>query len=78
VEAVRSLVANGQGITILSDMVYRPWSLEGRRIEIVQTDVDIPTMDVGLASNKTKVATPAMKAVKTYFTNTFLSPKLQF
>jgi DNA-binding transcriptional LysR family regulator len=77
VEAVRSLVANGQGITILSDMVYRPWSLEGRRIEIMQTDVDIPTMDVGLAFNKTKVATSAMRTVKTYFTNTYLSPKLQ-
>ena len=24
VEAVRSMVANGQGVTILSDMVYRP------------------------------------------------------
>ena len=49
VEAVRSLVANGQGVTILSDMVYRPWSLEGRRIETVPTNVEIPTMDVGLA-----------------------------
>jgi hypothetical protein len=28
VEAVRSLVATG-AVTILSDMVYRPWSLEG-------------------------------------------------
>ncbi|MFP3480811.1 LysR substrate-binding domain-containing protein, partial [Burkholderia sp. SIMBA_057] len=32
VEAVRSMVANGSGVAILSDMVYRPWSLEGRRI----------------------------------------------
>ena len=34
VEAVRSMVADGMGITILSDMVYRPWSLEGQRIEL--------------------------------------------
>jgi DNA-binding transcriptional LysR family regulator len=33
VEAVRSMVADGLGVTVLSDMVYRPWSLEGLRIE---------------------------------------------
>lgn len=49
VEAVRSMVANGTGISILSDMVYRPWSLEGRRIEHLDLDDAIPTMDVGLA-----------------------------
>ena len=32
VEAVRSMVAAGMGVTILSDMVYRPWSVEGQRI----------------------------------------------
>ncbi|BCG04268.1 hypothetical protein PPGU19_088360 (plasmid) [Paraburkholderia sp. PGU19] len=35
VEAVRSMVANGSGVAILSDMVYRPWSLEGKRIETI-------------------------------------------
>ncbi|MGL6215442.1 LysR substrate-binding domain-containing protein, partial [Billgrantia desiderata] len=49
VEAVRSMVANGTGICILSDMVYRPWSLEGRRIEHIDLDDPIPTMEVGLA-----------------------------
>ncbi|MCP5072422.1 MAG: LysR family transcriptional regulator [Rhodobacteraceae bacterium] len=52
VEAVRSMVANGRGVTILSDMVYRPWSLEGKRIVTAQTDYDIPSMDVGLAWRK--------------------------
>ena len=33
VEAVRSLVATGAGIALLPDLVYRPWSLEGDRIE---------------------------------------------
>ncbi|KPW52783.1 MULTISPECIES: LysR substrate-binding domain-containing protein [Pseudomonas] len=32
-EALRGLVANGFGITILSEMVFRSWSLEGRRLE---------------------------------------------
>jgi DNA-binding transcriptional LysR family regulator len=49
VEAVRSMVAAGMGVTILSDMVYRPWSLEGQRIETRALVDEIPTMDVGLA-----------------------------
>lgn len=46
-EAIRSMVAFQQGVTILSDLVYRPWSLEGRRVlrrDIAQT---LPTMDIG-------------------------------
>lgn len=49
VEAVRSMVANGMGVTILSDMVYRPWSLEGQRIETRALDDVVPSMDVGMA-----------------------------
>lgn len=49
VEAVRSMVANGMGISILSDMVYRPWSLEGRQVGVMDVSDNVPTMDVGLA-----------------------------
>ena len=49
VEAVRSMVANGMGVSVLSDMVYRPWSLEGRRVEVVTLADPVPSMDVGLA-----------------------------
>ena len=49
VEAVRSMVANGMGISILSDMVYRPWSLEGRQVGVIDVSDNVPTMDVGLA-----------------------------
>ena len=52
VEAVRSLVATGAGVTILSDMVYRPWSLEGDKLESREISAQIPTMDVGLAWSK--------------------------
>jgi DNA-binding transcriptional LysR family regulator len=48
IEAVRSMVAAGMGVTILSDMVYRPWSLEGQRIEQRVTVEPVPSMDVGL------------------------------
>nr|WP_203583181.1 LysR substrate-binding domain-containing protein [Ruegeria sp. PrR005] len=49
VEAVRSLVATGAGIAILPGMVYRPWSLEGDRIEIRDVSGDLPSVQVGLA-----------------------------
>lgn len=49
VEAVRSMVGAGQGVTILSDMVYRPWSLEAQRIETRDITDAVPSMDVGVA-----------------------------
>ena len=32
-EAIRNMVVAGLGVTILSDMVYRPWPLEGARLD---------------------------------------------
>jgi DNA-binding transcriptional LysR family regulator len=52
VEAVRSLVATGAGIAILPSLVYRPWSLEGDRIEIRDVSGDLPSVQVGLAWRK--------------------------
>ena len=49
VEAVRSLVAAGLGLSIQPDMTYRPWSLEGDIIE-ARPLVDLgEPLDVGLA-----------------------------
>ncbi|WP_158773672.1 LysR substrate-binding domain-containing protein [Cobetia sp. L2A1] len=62
VEAVRSLVANGTGVSILSDMVYRPWSLEGRRIEHIDLVDPIPDMAVGLAWYRDRPLTPQAAA----------------
>lgn len=62
VEAVRSMVANGMGISILSDMVYRPWSLEGRRVEAIEISEKVPTMDVGLAWSNNAEHNRAAKA----------------
>lgn len=74
VEAVRSMVANGQGITILSDMVYRPWSLEGKRIGTASTDQEIPSMDVGLAWRKGGDLPQSAIKIADYFRESFLSP----
>lgn len=51
-EAIRSLVAEGYGITILSDMVYRPWSLDGARLAATSISDPVPNMDIGLAWNR--------------------------
>ena len=74
VEAVRSMVANGQGVTILSDMVYRPWSLEGKRIGTAVTDYEIPSMDIGLAWRKGVEIRKPVASVIEYFNQSYLEP----
>lgn len=58
-EALREMVALGLGVTILSDMVFRPWSLDGRRIRTVDVDWTIPDMEVGLAWRHGALSAPA-------------------
>jgi DNA-binding transcriptional LysR family regulator len=57
-EAVRSMVAAGLAVTILSDTVYRPWSLEGSRVEARDIEASIPTMDLGIAWKRGHTFTP--------------------
>ena len=63
IEAVRSIVANGNGVTILSDMVYRPWSLEGKRVDTAIVRDPVPDMRIGLAWHRGMPFTPAMDAL---------------
>lgn len=74
IEAVRSMVGNGLGVAIASDMQYRPWSLEGKRVESVRVKEPIPAMSVGLAWRTESKCTPAMKMVQDYFRQRFLDP----
>lgn len=74
VEAVRSMVANGQGVAILSDMVLRPWSLEGKRIETVELSDPVPAMDVGLSWRRNVEFTPSMDVFRSYFRQAFYIP----
>ena len=71
VEAVRSMVATGMGVTILSDMVYRPWSLEGQRIETRTLTDPVPSMDVGLTWKHGARLTVAAQALYEYLSLTF-------
>lgn len=64
VEAVRSLVATGAGVALLPDLVYRPWSLEGDRIEARDVSGSLPVVQVGLAWRKgSKLSTAAREFV---------------
>jgi len=65
-EAVREMVALDLGVTILSDMVFRPWSLEGRRIKAVPLKDPIPTMEVGLIWLKGRRLSPVAEAFRSY------------
>jgi len=75
VEAVRSMVANGSGVAILSDLVHRPWSLEGKRIETLTVTDKVPPMSVGLAWHRERDFSPAMQAFSNYFHDAFLAPQ---
>ena len=63
------------GVAILSDMVYRPWSLEGKRIETMVLRDPVPPMSVGLAWRKNREFSPGMHAVREYFRHTFMEPR---
>ncbi|PWC12195.1 LysR family transcriptional regulator [Brenneria corticis] len=52
IEAIRNMVAQGLGVTILSDFVYRTWSLEGNRIMRRDISNIIPSMDIGVVWRK--------------------------
>jgi DNA-binding transcriptional LysR family regulator len=49
VEAARSLVATGAGVAILPDLTYRPWSLEGDKIEARDLAEELPPVEVAVA-----------------------------
>ena len=67
-EGVRSLVGTGAGITILPQLVYRPWSLDGDRIIAKRPRESLPTVDIGIAwrrlTHHSEAATLFMETVR--------------
>lgn len=47
IEAVRSFVGMGHGVTILSNLVFRPWSLDGDQLSRRELAEVVPGMEVG-------------------------------
>jgi len=63
-EAVRSIVATGAAVSILSDIAYRPWSLQGERIEARRIHYPIPTMDIVMVWNRARGLSEQGKLLK--------------
>ncbi|WP_029351242.1 LysR family transcriptional regulator [Bosea sp. 117] len=59
VEAVRSLVATGAGVAVLPDLTYRPWSLEGDKIEARALAEELPAIEVATAWRRGSPLGPA-------------------
>lgn len=72
-EALREMVALNLGVTILSDMVFRPWSLDGRRIHAVPMDAHLPVMEVGLAWSSGTPLSPCAAALEQFLGRSFAS-----
>ncbi|GAA7766770.1 LysR family transcriptional regulator [Helicobacter pylori] len=65
-EALRGLVAHGFGVAVLSDMVYRPWSLEGKQIEARPIADNVPDMEVGMIWQRGHVHAPPADALRDF------------
>jgi DNA-binding transcriptional LysR family regulator len=76
VEAVRSLVASGAGVSFLPDLVYRPWSLEGDRIDSRDVSTQLPVIQVGLVWRRgAKLAEPTKSFLSV--AQSFHAPRLR-
>ncbi|MCS7268913.1 MAG: LysR substrate-binding domain-containing protein [Geminicoccaceae bacterium] len=71
VEAFRSTVAAGTGVTIRSDTVSRPWSRAGLRLETRDPAEPVPTMDVGLVRRLGAELGAAARALRDFLSYTF-------
>lgn len=74
IEAIRSLVAYGEGVAIASDMQYRPWSLEGHRVETLAVHEAIPPLTIGLAWPANAAPGTALHSALAYFRQRYVDP----
>lgn len=58
-EAVRGIVATGAAVTVLAHLVYRPWSLDGGRVESRPLADPLPTLDLGIVWSARKTLSDA-------------------
>ena len=71
IEALRGLVGHGFGVTVLSDMVFRPWSLEGKRIEARPVFDTVPHMDAGMLWKRQPTFSEAAQAFQQFLIQSF-------
>lgn len=73
-EALRSLVAQGMAVTILSDVAYRPFSREGLRIDTRPLLEGLPPIEIGMVWKRNCELTRAVAAFKNFMELTFNGP----
>ncbi|MBI4696753.1 MAG: LysR family transcriptional regulator [Gammaproteobacteria bacterium] len=66
IEGVRTMVGMGLGVTILSDMLYRPWSIERHRIETRDLALPIPVLKVSMLIPVRRPLDQAARAFATF------------
>lgn len=71
VEGVRSLVANEQGLTILSGLLFRSWSLDGGQLQSRPVVEMVPSMNVGLLWRRDRETRPALQSFIDFFKQEF-------
>ena len=74
IEAVRNMIGAGMGVTILSDMLYRRWSLEGHRVELRDLETKIPPLDIGYIISKNRETPAAARVFTAYLQRASSSP----
>ena len=61
-----TFVGLGLGVTILADLVFRPWTLEGRRIEARPITDVVPPMEIGIIRKPGRRREPAAEAFERF------------
>ena len=69
-EAMREWIGLGLGVTIVADTVYRPWSLEGRKIERLSLAEPVPPLEIGLAWKREGELSEAAQVFAAYLLQT--------
>lgn len=69
-EAMREWIGLGLGITIVADTVYRPWSLEGLKIERLPIVEPIPPLEIGLAWSRDRAQSALAQAFSGFLQQT--------
>ena len=63
VEAARSLVAIRHAIAIMPDLVYRPWSLDGDKVEAHRVSENLPVTEAVIAWRRGSSLSPSVQAL---------------
>lgn len=73
VEGLRSMVAAGLGVSVLSEVMFRPWSLEGQRMHAIEiAGLEAKYMNLGLFTRRDEMS-PASEAFRAFLVHEFTS-----